>query len=208
MQLTVGAFGTGTAIITLSHLGDLAMSELPRPEGAEPVGNPWRAAVAYATPRGLADVVAECRRELAARGWHEYESFHTSDGETPRLVAFTAVKGAITVIVLILAGQGETFVSYQALQLLPVELPIADDASEIKLDALSGHVEYHSSRDRPALAAFYREAYEAAGYSDATPERSDDGLVIFSDGAGSRMAVQLVARKTGGHRVVVGPALR
>ncbi len=212
VHLTVGAFGKDAVMIALSHLGDMAMSSLPRPEGAQPIGEPRRMAVTYTTPHHFAGVAADCRRDLAARGWHEFESFHTSDGDTPHLVDFTVVKGASVVFVSVAEGRGEyagkTIVSYQAQPTLAVELPIADDASEVKLNALTGRVEYRSNRDKASLAAFYRDAYRAAGFSDATPKGADDGVLIFSDGTGSRLAVQLIEPKTGGRRVVVGPVPR
>jgi hypothetical protein len=212
VHLTVAAFGKDAVMILLSHLGDLDMSSLPRPVGARPIGEPRRMAVTYTTPDDFAGVATACRRDLAARGWHEFESFHTSDGETPRLVSFSVVKGASVVFVSIAGGRGEhageAIVTYQAQPILAAEVFIDDEASEVKLNAPAGRVEYRSNRNKPSLAAFYREAYRAAGFSDTTPTRADDGLLIFSDGNGSRMSVQLIDLPTGGRRVAVGPAPR
>jgi hypothetical protein len=169
-------------------------------------------AVTYATWHAFAGVATGCRRDLAARGWHECESFKTSEAEFPHLVDFTVVKGASVVFVSVAKGRGElagrTIVSYKAQPILTVELLIADDAFEVKLNALAGQLEYRSNRAKPALAAFYRDAYRAAGFSDATPKGADDGVLIFSDGSGSRLAVQLIEPATGGRRVTGGPAPR
>jgi hypothetical protein len=212
VQLAVGPFGQGAATIALSHLGDLAMGSLPGPEGSRTIGEPRRMAIAYATPHELAAVAAACRRHLAARGWHEFDSFHTPRREAPHLVEFTIFRGAAVVLVSVAEGggelAGETIVSFRAQPILAVELPIADDASEVQLGALTGRAVYRTSRSRPALAAFYRGAYRAAGYSDTTPEGAADGVLNFSDGPGSRLAVHLVELTSGGRRVVIGPAPR
>jgi hypothetical protein len=212
VQLTVAAFGKGAVMIALSHLGDMAMDSLPGPQDGWTIGKPRRMAITYATPREFAEVAIACRRELAARGWHEFDSFHTSDGETPHLVEFTVFRGASIVFVSVADGRGEhagkTIVSYQAQPILAVELPIAEDASEVKLNAAAGRVEYRSDRDMTSLAAFYRDAYRAAGFSETTPKRADEGVLSFSDGNGSRMVVELIELTTGGRRVAVGPAPR
>jgi hypothetical protein len=212
VRLTLSAFGEDMVMVSLSHLGDVPMVSLPRPEGAQPVGEPRPMIVTYTTPREFLRIAAECRRELAARGWHECGPFRSSHGDTPHLVAFNIVKGAATVFVSIAEGRGEstgkTFVSYLAQPVLAIELPMVDDASEVKLNAMDGHLEYRSNRDKASLAAFYRDAYRAEGYSDATPEGADHGVLIFSDRDGSRLTVRLINLTTGGRRVVIGPSPR
>jgi hypothetical protein len=210
VQLTVGASGRGDLMIALGHLGDLDLNALPRPEGARPMGEPRRMAITYATPRGIAGAAAGCRRALVARGWHAFESFNASGGGTPCPVDFTVVKGASVVFVSVAEGRGEhagpTIVTYRAQPILAVELPIADDASEVKLNALAGRVEYRSHRFRTALAAFYRDAYRSAGFGETTPRGSGDGALIF-DGAGTRLSVQITELTTGGRRVAVDSSL-
>ena len=210
LRLAVGALGKGAVIIMLNHLGDLPMSSLPRPGGARPIGEPRRTAITCVTPHGFAGIAADCRRELAAQGWHEFDSFYTSDGEIPCLVEFTVVKGASVVLVSVAGGQGElagkTIVSYQAQPILAVELPIADDASGVELDTLDRRVEYRTTRDRTALAAFYRDAYRAAGLSETTSNGGAGDVLIFGDRDGTRLAVHLDELAAGERRVAVGPA--
>ena len=172
------------------------------------MGEPRRMVITYETPRGIAGAAAGCRRALVARGWRAFESLNAPGGGTPCQVDFTVVKGASVVFVSVADGRGEhagrTTVTYQAQPILAAELPIADDASEVKLHAPAGRVEYRSYRFRAALAAFYRDAYRSAGYGETTPRRSGDGALIF-DGAGTRLAVRITELTTGGRRVAVGP---
>jgi hypothetical protein len=167
-------------------------------------------ALAFATPRGIAGAAVGCRRALLAQGWHAFESFNASGGGTPCPVDFTVVKGASVVFVSVAEGRGEragrSIVTYQAQPILAVELPIAEDASEVTLNALAGRVEYRSHRSRAALAAFYRDAYRSAGFGETTPRGAGDGPLIF-DGVGTRLSVRITELTTGGRRVMVGPAL-
>ena len=96
--------------------------------------------------------------------------------------------------------------SYQARPILAVELPVADDASGVELDTLGRGVEYRTTRDRTALAAFNRDASRAAGLSETTSNGGAVDVLIFGDRDGTRLAVHLDELTAGERRVAVGPA--
>lgn len=58
-------------MVTLQHLGNVDVRELPRIGNAPAAAESTPANVTYATPTSMADALKFCREQMAARGWKE-----------------------------------------------------------------------------------------------------------------------------------------
>jgi hypothetical protein len=212
LRLVVSADNDGAVTVFLSNLGDVPMSSLPPPQGAKAVGKPSHLIASYTVTADMASVGAQCRRELAAHRYREFESFDDRGPALSDRVSFDVFRGTTVVNVLVVKGNGpyagKMLLSYVACQALAAELPIVEDATAVKLDREGGRIEYRSNQVNSALIAFYRAAYLARGYTDTTRKDAGEGVLFMTSKSGDRMLVTVGDPKDGRQRVTVEPAPR
>ena len=192
-------------MITLANYGNIDLLSAPRPAGAESFGKPNAIHVSYLLPTDVTTTAADCRRVLAARGWHESASFNEPPPLPGPSRSMRFMKNAVVFYVLITKAPENlgkaTLLDFSAQAVEPFDMPVAADAVALKVDPRGCKVQYQSAHDVVRIAEFYAAAGAGLGWTRKPADKDHPGSLVFEDGAGSLMVVRASSLPTGGTRV-------
>ncbi len=180
LSLSVG-MGEDTTMVSLTNHGNIDLRALPQMADAEDVYY-FPSSLGYFSPTDVTTVADFTRRELAAQGWHEYTRPHTAMADDPERQSFTLIQNGLELSVSVgvaPAQGGKTGVQY-SVSLLPLDLPVPDDAAGLELEKmpLNLSLSYTTSADFETLFDYYSQEMTALGWvvidsiGMMTPERA------------------------------------
>ena len=181
LSLSASDMGEGKTMVSLTNHGNIDLRALPQMADAEDVYY-FPSSLGYFSATDVAGVADFTRQELAARGWHEYTRPNTAMANDPERQSFTLIQNGLELSVSVgvaPAQGGKTAVQY-SISLLPLDLPVPDDATGLELDKflLTLSLSYTTPADFETLFEYYSQEMTALGWvviSDLgimTPERA------------------------------------
>jgi hypothetical protein len=160
--------------VTLQHLGNLEISKLPIPKGAESVYQ-FPQTAGYVTAAGVDETVKAFGDAMATDGWSVFES---SPGAT------TYKRGAQTVQAYISSAPaqgGKTMIQLSP-QLLPVDLPVPPKAEDVRFSHGQVELRFTYPGDWDEVAKFYQKELPALGWTPTTEnliKNEDNAFQIY-----------------------------
>jgi hypothetical protein len=181
LALSASDMGEGKTMVALTNCGNIDLRALPQMADAEDVYD-FPTTLSYFSATDVAGVADFTHRELAAQGWHEYTQPNTAVADDPERQSFTLIQNGLELVVSVGAAPaqgGKTAVQY-SVGLLPLDLPVADDATGLELDKFlhSLSLSYTTPADFETLFDYYSQEMTALGWvvldnlGIMTPERA------------------------------------
>lgn len=210
--LSLGSSDKEKVSITLTNHGNVDMTTLARPPGARPIEGSNAIASHFHTDQELAETTDACRRLLTDAGWHEFRSFDKGDKVEPKAPMRFYLKNSSRLMLLSSANlsklPGKSYASYHASQVMPFDLPVLDDATDLRLDQRTWRLAYRTQQELGRIQEFYRTTYKALGWEDRSKTSGEPGneggrVLIFDDGKEARFVVSLGQDREPGTRVSI-----
>ncbi|MCA9150670.1 MAG: hypothetical protein KDA92_15265, partial [Planctomycetales bacterium] len=211
LRLMVGESGDeGVVGVGISLLGNVDLRKLPRLDNRplNKTNSPINAN--YNTPKSILDVVKFCRAEFAKQGWHEYVGMTPSPIDVPHYKQLDFMQNGVRVMVSVVRSPQlptqETIVSYMSNHVLPYDVPLLSDATNLKLDPISNHVEFITQSKVKSVESLYREVAPSLNWQLRTDEsRSNEtsAALFFVDDGDHGFAAAITPAKEGGTRVAL-----
>lgn len=200
VRLTVYESGDeGIVGISLSNLGNIDLTTLPRLANAElnPASTPVN--VNYNTTEGIASATKACRELFREGGWHEYRDF-TDPPEAPHVKQLAFRKNAVRVNLLVIRdpnipNMDKTMVTYMAHHAMPCDVPVIEGGKGLQIDARFERAEYTTDAPVAALVEFYRTAAQQTGWrlrKDAESIRDEAASLYVEDEPELGFGIQIV----------------
>jgi hypothetical protein len=189
VRLSMGAGADeGVAGISLYNLGNIDLRVLPRLGDAAIVTGSTPVNVNYQTDASLADATKYCREQMSKLGWREFGSIDGPNVDVPHVKQLSYFQNAARLDVMIAKvfdkPAGPTHVAYMAQHGLTFDLPVMQDATDVKLDLYSGRAEYQSPSTPEQVFAFYDSAGKRLGWKPqekGTHVQKDSASMIAED---------------------------
>ncbi len=155
-----------SAMITLSNLGNVAMSKLPAVKGAKQVFASDVAAT-YSTAMKPADVATATRKLLTDAGWEPYGANSNPDSE---ILTFKRNAVRLSVFVGVHPAQkDQVMISYNS-ALLSADIPAPANAKEVGFDDADKTLRFQTSDSFDTVATFYLERLAKQGWKPDSKE--------------------------------------
>ena len=215
VRLTLGNSGEGKTSVGLTSLGNVDASTLPKPPKSKPLAEPSALGAQYLCEDDVATVAASCKKAMAESGWHAFESFHPLPNDNPKVAMVEFLKNGAHVTLIVSSHaqvhNGKTTGGYLVAQVLPFDVPIVDDATEVQIETESPRMECRSAWEPARVAEFYRSAYGKLGWKETRRDgkRQDGGeMISFDNDKDFRFAIIAIPHNEAGIRVIVEPVSR
>lgn len=176
----------GGSLVTINQHGDVDLTALPLPAGAQPV-YAFPASTMYRTAAPVADTAAALRDKLLAAGWAPY-----GDAGDTRFYKRGPIRLSATVAAMP-AQPGQTAIQL-ASELLSADLPLVPDAVRAQYADTTARLSFDTKAAPDAVFAFYRQALGAAGYTPTTEGPVRDRFrtfLIFRNQAGDLRTLEV-----------------
>ena len=167
LNLSASDMGTGNTLVTLQNNGNIDLAALPQAADAEE-GFSAPNTLIYFSPSAVTDVATFTRQELAAQGWHIYTRPNTATADNSDSQSLAFIQNGLELSAFIStapAQDNKTSVQY-AVRLLPLDLPVDDQAVALEFDEHEPFLSYQTSTSRDALTDFYQKQMAAAGWME------------------------------------------
>jgi len=192
LRLTVRTSRTeGEVGISVSHLGNIDLMQLPQMADAKPLTNPSPVYSAYLTDRSIAEAAAFCRQAFIPLGWHEYRESPTELPSVPHAQKLDFVRQGTRIIVSLTHDlqnptSTSTNVAYMAHQMLPYDVPIVEKAERLLIDTIRNRAGYFVSVPADKVVQFLRTNGPTVGLHERRDETvvDDEGeATMFLEGS-------------------------
>ena len=190
LSLTKGS-EPDTVSVTMQHHGNLDLTKLPLPKGAESVYL-FPHTAGYVTTIAVDETAKTFGDAMAADGWSVFES---SPGST------TYKRRAQTVQVSIgsAPAQGDKTMMQLSPQLLPVDLPTPPNAEDVRFSHRPVELSFEYPGDWDEVAKFYQTELPRLGWTPTTEnliKNENDAFQIYRNAA--KALAQLTVETRGG----------
>jgi hypothetical protein len=182
VSMSVRSLGESTLVTFINH-GNVDLRALPQAVDAEPLYQfPDR--LLYVTPSSVDEVAAFTRQELAAQGWHQNTMPDTSTADLAGSLGLLFVQNGLALATSIRAApdQGDKTVVAYGITVLPLDLPVYDEAVGVEFGQNPPYLGYRSGTGLDTLAGFYRTQMSRLGWEEV-PEsasiRSEQVALLF-----------------------------
>lgn len=187
LRLNVGESGDeGQISVNMSNLGNVDLSTLPRMPKTSPSEYTTPINATFETEQGMREAVKFCREELVKLGWQEHGGMHPGVPDVPHVKQLEFIKNAVRILVNVsrdprLPNGNKTMVTYMAQHVLPHDLPLAANATEIKLDTYQNQAEYLTTSSIEEIVRFYRDQVGVLGWTPKTESEKvgDKAATLF-----------------------------
>ncbi len=139
LSVSASDMGEDKTMVSLINRGNIDLRALPKMADADDATTYYApSSLIYFSPTDVAGVADFTRQELAAQGWHEYTRPNTAIADDAERKRFTLIQNGLELSVSVgvaPAQGGKTAVQY-GVTLLPLDLPIPDDAAGLEFEKM------------------------------------------------------------------------
>jgi len=160
VYLSVSPRQAGEARVMVTHMGNVALEEVPVPESAEKM-YAFTNVVMLKSPDKVEETATACRELLEAAGWSPY-------GGAGDTAYFRKNAVQVEVNVMSAPGQGGATVISLTSKLLSLELPAPAFADDFRYTDGTTHIGFDTDKSPQEVADFYREELVPAGWKATT----------------------------------------
>lgn len=187
LRLNVGEGSEeGQISVNLTNLGNVDLSNLPQMPKSKPNEYTSPINASFETEQGIREAVKFCREELAKLGWQEYGGMHPGVPDVPHVKQMDFIKNGLRIMVNVsrdprLPNGNKTMVSYMAQHVLPHDIPVSPQASELKLDIFQNRAEYKVNSTLEEAVQYYRDQAIKLGWKPQTESEkvNDQAATLF-----------------------------
>ncbi len=156
-----------SSMVTFINNGNVDLRSLPQTTDAEPLYQ-FPHTVGYVSSSDVDEVVDFTRQELAAQGWQEYTMPNTATANNPDSQNLMFIQNGLelSAFIGVAPAQGnKTSVQYTTL-LLPLDMPIYDEALNLEYDKHTPYLSYKTATDLETLTDFYLAEMSSLGWTE------------------------------------------
>jgi hypothetical protein len=187
VSMSVSDLGESTLVTFINH-GNVDLRTLPQTTDAQPL-NQFPTTLAYVSPSTVDDVADFTRQELAAQGWHEFTmpDTATADNVGSQSLMFIQNGLELSAVISVAPDQGDrTAVEYR-ITLLPLDLPVYDDALGLEFGRNPPCLGYTTTTGIDTLTGFYRTEMSTLGWTEMPETASITPEEVALSFAGQRL---------------------
>jgi hypothetical protein len=205
LRLVAYPSDSNRTVVSLTSLGNIEPSKLPRPEGFQPIDKPPLITCPGFVDANLDAAATSVRKVLRPQGWHERRDDDDPLAKQPELRSLHFRKNAVNVQVLVSRHiDGRTMVTYMLMPMASFDVPLPDDADALnvheEIETGAGQASFHTGLDASHYTEFLKKAAAGLGWMDRTPKTAQN-FRVFEDAEGWRYAASLKDSEEGGTQV-------
>jgi len=166
VSMSVSNLGEGTIVTFINH-GNVDLRTLPQTTDAQSLYQ-FPNTLVYVSPSTVNDVADFTRQELAAQGWHEYTMPDTATANNADSQSLMFIQNGLelSAFISVAPDQGDKTAVQYNITLLPLDLPVYDEALGLEFGQNPPYLVYKTATDIDTLTDFYLTEMSTLGWTE------------------------------------------